>query len=256
MQPTTNLKTYCTPGATVETSRPGCWRMSIPAGPQGRYRCAQLDDYKGLARHDFPWQAPLEMSLRARVSAPNLPGTWGFGLWNDPFTASLGLGGMAARIPALPNTAWFFYASAPNHLALRDTHPAQGLLAATFNAPRIPGALLALGLPAAGLLAVPAAARWLRRLAARVIHEDAAEIEPVETEWRAHRLAWRGDSCQFWVDGRLALETPVSPRGRLGLVVWIDNQYAAFPPDGRLGYGALAGPSAWLEVEMLDINPA
>ena len=243
------LETFCRPGAAAEQMGAGVWRLSIPEGPAGVYRCAQLDDYHHLARRDFAWQAPYELALRARVSAADLPGTWGFGVWNDPFTASLGLGGMAARIPALPNAAWFFYASPPNYLALRDTHPAQGLLAAPFSAPGVPGWLLALGLPAAGLLAIPAAARVLRKLASRLVAEDAARVGVDSTEWHDYRLVWEGERCRFWVDGALALETRAAPRGRLGLVIWIDNQYAAFPADGGVGVGALAGPAAWLEVE-------
>jgi len=51
------------------------------------------------------------------------------------------------------------------------------------------------------------------------------------------------------VDGAEILRTPLAPRGPLGLVLWIDNQYAAWRPDGRLGFGTLANPAAWLEIE-------
>ena len=113
----------------------------------------------------------------------------------------------------------------------------------------MPGWLLALGLPAAGLLAIPAAARVLRKLASRLVAEDAARVGVDSTDWHDYRLVWEGERCRFWVDGALALETRAAPRGRLGLVIWIDNQYAAFPADGGVGVGALAGPAAWLEVE-------
>src|SRR5512144_3136865 len=108
-----------TSGAQVVRLTSGGWRLEIPAGSAGRYRLAQLDDYSNLPRRAFPWQAPLSLSLRARASQSSLPGTWGFGLWNDPFALSLGFGG-ERRIPALPNAAWFFFASAPNYLSLRD----------------------------------------------------------------------------------------------------------------------------------------
>ncbi len=119
----------------------GGWRLSLPPGPAGQYRWAQLDDYIPLPRRRFLWTPPVRLSLEARVSAPGLPGTWGFGFWNDPFQASLGLGGTARRLPALPNAAWFFYASPPNFLAFRDDLPAQGLLAATFRLPLLPAPL-------------------------------------------------------------------------------------------------------------------
>jgi len=57
---------------------------------------------------------PCTFSLHARLSGTDLPGTWGFGLWNDPFGLSLGFGGQAARLPALPQAAWFMHASPPN----------------------------------------------------------------------------------------------------------------------------------------------
>jgi hypothetical protein len=40
----------------------------------------------------------------------------------------------------------------------------------------------------------------------------------------------------------------------LGLVIWIDNQYAAFTPDGRLASGLLEGKEEWLEIEGLEIK--
>lgn len=226
----------------------GQWRLQIPGGPGGRYRLAQLDDYGGLARSQFYWQPPMHLELRARVSDADLPGTWGFGLWNDPFTASLGLQGTARRLPALPETTWFFYASPPNHLAVHDTHPAQGFLAATFTSRRIPSWLLATGIPALPLLAWPVTARFLRRLARRFVTEDAAQLTVDPTQWHDYRLEWRADVAHFTVDDETCFTTAVAPRGPLGLVLWIDNQYAAFPPDGRLRFGTLANEPAWLEL--------
>jgi hypothetical protein len=49
----------------------------------------------------------------------------------------------------------------------------------------------------------------------------------------------------------------IHPRGRLGLVIWIDNQYASLPPDGHVGYGTLANDQpAWLELEDLNLGSA
>ena len=80
-------------GGVVELLPDGGQRLSIPAGAAGEYRLAQLDDTQHLPRSEFRWQSPCILELRARVSAADLPGTWGFGLWNDPFSASLGVGG-------------------------------------------------------------------------------------------------------------------------------------------------------------------
>ncbi|MGC9395803.1 MAG: hypothetical protein ACP5J4_13235 [Anaerolineae bacterium] len=234
--------------AEVVSSAPGRWRLRMPAGPGGSYRLAQLDDYSRLPRSHFLWRPPVRMEVRARVSEAELPGTWGLGLWNDPFTASLGLAGTARRLPALPQAAWFFYASPPNYLALHDTHPAQGLLAATFASQRIPAPVLAVLVPVLPLLAWPLTARWLRRVARRFVAEDALRLDLDPTEWHSYRLEWRADGVSFVVDGEPCFSTPVAPRGPLGLVLWIDNQYAAFPPDGRLRFGTLPNPPAWLEL--------
>ena len=241
MNQTPALNPRRSPGAAVQADGAG-WTLSIPGGPAGRYRLAQLDDYTRLARRRFVWQPPVSLRLRARASAADLPGTWGFGLWNDPFGLSLGLGGTAARLPALPQAAWFFHASPPNQLTFHDDQPADGFLAATFRSLTLPPLLLAAGLP--GLL-LP---RLARRAAAGLVAQGSVRLDLDVTAWHAYRLDWNTGQVVFMIDGEKVLETAVAPRAALGLVLWIDNQYAAFPPDGRLAFGTLAGPPARLEL--------
>ena len=242
-----------TAGAQV-VPLPQGWRLEIPTGERGHYRLAQLDDYSRLPRQRFPWQPPLRLSLRARASASDLPGTWGFGLWNDPFSLSLGVGGAARRFPALPQAAWFFYASAQNYLSFRDDLPAQGFLAAIFRSRAVPAPLLALASPALALLALPIAAQGMRRLLRRFIHQDAALIRIDMTEWHLYTLEWHSERVKLRVDDQTALETQVSPAAPLSLVLWIDNQFAALPPRGRLAFGFLANPApAWVEIADLQV---
>lgn len=244
------LQARTTNGGTAARAGAGPWRLSIPAGPAGEYRLAQLDDHLGLRRPQFPWKPPFHLSLRARASHVDLPGTWGFGFWNDPFSVNLGLGGAAQRLPALPQTAWFFHASAPNYLSLRDDLPTQGLLMATFSSAGIPALALAPGLPLLALLALRPAARMLRRAAGVLVRDDAALLEDDPTQWREYALERLERTVRFYVDGRLRYETASVPRGRLGLILWIDNQYAAFPPDGRLKFGSLhTAESHWIELD-------
>ncbi|HNB51355.1 MAG TPA: hypothetical protein PK530_05410, partial [Anaerolineales bacterium] len=120
-----------TPGATVDFSETGRGHLVLLPGPPHRYRLAQGDDYYGLPRARFPWHPPVSFHVRARASHTVSPGTWGFGLWNDPMSLSLGFGS-GRKLPALPNTAWFFFASPENHLSLRGDLPANGALAGTF----------------------------------------------------------------------------------------------------------------------------
>lgn len=253
------LSQRCAGGGAIREVESGLWRLEIPPGPAKVYRWAQLDDYMGLRRNAFVWRpggpAGLRLDLRARVSATDLPGTWGFGMWNDPFGVGLGVGGAAVRLPALPNAAWFFYAGPGNHLAFRDTHPAQGFLAATFASPRIPTALLAPGALALPMLAARSLARLLRRAAGKVIDESGTLVPDKPTLWHAYRLEWRAERVAFSVDGAEILSTPVSPRGPLGLVLWIDNQYAAFPPTGKVAMGSSANPqAAWLELAGIEVR--
>ncbi len=232
------------------------WRLSLPAGPERVYRWAQLDDYMHLRRREFRWRAPVRLELRARVSAPpEAPGTWGFGFWNDPFTASFGLGGMGRRLPALPNTAWFFYASPPNYLSLRDDLPASGLLAATFRSPLVPAPFLAPAGLALPFLLWPPAARLVRRLASRAIRQSAACLDADPAAWHTYGLQIAENRAVFETDGAVVLDTELTPLGPLGFVLWIDNQYAAFTPQGRLSFGMLPNPTAaWLEVEGIRVD--
>ncbi len=255
------MRPHTTRGASVDAI-PNGFRLTIPAGDDKRYRVAQLDDYTSLARRHFPAHPPRTLSLLARASASSLPGTWGFGLWNDPFGLSLGFGGNPWRLPALPNAVWFFHASEENYLSLGDK-PGNGFLAQVFCSPAIPPVWLAL----AGLLALPIlpvipvlsvlpimatrkARISLRKLAGRAVREDGVRLGVDVTAWHGYRFEWSPKRVAFWVDEALVLESPVSPRPPLGLVIWIDNQYAAFTPEGKLGFGVLANTEpAWLEIK-------
>ncbi len=242
--------------ATVQRTSTG-WRLELPAGPPRTYRLAQLDDYAQLARSRLNHKPPWKFRVRARASSFDLPGTWGFGLWNDPFGLSLGFGGgEPLRLPTLPQTAWFMHASRPNWLSLRDDpekFPANGFFAGSFLSPKLPSFLLAPGLLAVPLCAIRPISRWLRRLAARVIQQDGTKIDLDVTQWHEYSIQWLKDSCIFSVDGNTLLRTGCSPADPLGMVIWIDNQFAAWTPVGRLGYGTLENPAAWLEIEKMEI---
>lgn len=228
---------------------PNGWRFSIPTGPATHYRLSQLDDHPGLPRAAYPWGSPTTLSLRVRVSSKSTPGTWGFGLWNDPFGFSFGPGENFFRPPALPNTIWFFFASPKNYLSFRDDRPAQGFLAQVFRSPSFhPGLISA-------ALTLPFAPRRTRRIVSRFIEEDAAAISVDVTQWHAYRLEWSPNRSAFQVDGAPVLESSISPRGPLGLVLWIDNQFAAFTPEGKLRWGLEENPHPeWLEIKDLDIK--
>ena len=267
----TKLIPRFTPDANVEERSSGddskAYRLFIPAGSADKYRLAQLDDYTKIQRSKFPLRPPIRLSLSARASSNAIPGTWGFGLWNDPFGLSLGFGGSPFRLPALPNAAWFFGASEENYLSFRKDKPAQGFLAQTFRSPKFHPLLIPAG------LALPFSRRTMRQLTGKVIDEDGINLSrrrslaPASaldasraqytdldvTEWHGYKLDWREDHVSFEVDDVRVFESSISPHSPLGLVIWIDNQYAAFTPGGKIGFGVLENPEpAWLEIE--DIN--
>ncbi len=235
------------PGASVEEIEDG-FRLAIPKGNDRGYRVAQLDDYTHTARKDFPHRPCLRLDLRARVSAASLPGTWGFGLWNDPFGLSLGFGGNPWRLPAQPNAIWFFHASRENHLSFGEK-PGNGLLAQVFRSPIFPvGRLVKVG------VTLPFSRRQARALMGKIVEEDAVRLDVDVTQWHGYRLEWSPMRSAFWVDDILVLESHISPRPPLGLVIWIDNQYAAWRPDGKFGWGVLENSEAWLEVGDISIT--
>ena len=249
------LASLQTPGAQVQPTGEDSWRLAIPAGPDGQYRVAQLDDYGKLRREAFPHTAPLSFSIRARASHPEIPGTWGFGLWNNPFSMAVLTGVEILRLPALPNTAWFFFATPPNFLSLRDDLPGWGALAMSLCAPRWPPALIALGTPALPLLMWAPTAGLLRRIACRLIHQSAVKMDLDVTRWHHYSLTWQPERVVFVVDDHAVLETGTVPSGPLSLVIWVDNQYAGLPPNGRLSFGSLANPAeAWIELEDLQVK--
>ncbi len=234
--------------ASVTQISNGC-RLWIPASAQYRYRLAQADDYVHLPRDKFHALPPMTFSLEARASSESIPGTWGFGLWNDPFGLSLGFGGNPFSLPALPNATWFFHASAKNYLSFRNDRPAQGFYAQTFRSPHFHPLL-----PLVSLI-FPFSKKKARQHLSRIIDEDSATISIDVVQWHKYLIEWNLSQSTFRVDGTPVLETAVSPRPPLGVVIWIDNQYAAFTPNGDLKWGLEKNLSeAWLEIKNVEIT--
>ena len=236
------LKARTTPEASITKTENG-YLLKIPAGDSSAYRFAQIDDYFGLSRRKFPHHA-LTLSLRARTSSTIIPGTWGFGLWNDPFGMSLGFGANRFRLPTLPNAAWFFGASSENHLSFSDK-PAKGFLAQSFRSPKFHASLIPAG------LTLPFSAKTTRRMLSKVIAEDSSTLSVDITQWHRYKLEWSLNRVAWYVDDAQVFESPISPNPPLGLVIWIDNQYAAFTPAGKISFGVLEGKEEWLEINDL-----
>lgn len=232
-------------GGQITGSDTDGFRLKLPVIKEKKYALAQLDDYMHLRRRDFLHQSPVSLSVEACISNPDVPGTWGFGFWNDPFSFGFGAGGMSRWLPVLPNAAWFFYASEHNHLSLRDDQPGSGFHVKTFSAPLWHPLTSLLGLPFTPFLLFPGIARVFRRLGRQIVAEDTQAVDISITDWHQYDIRWRDAEVAFLVDEQVIFKTGIVPRGRQGLVIWIDNQYFRFDPAGRIGFGFLPTQSEY-----------
>ena len=220
------------------------WRLSVPAGKAGNYRLSQLDD-QDLATSSVSMAA----AAYTELCEPSLerPSTWDMGLRileRSAIRFLVARRKIALRLPALPQAAWFFGASPKSYLSLRDDKPANGFYAQVMRSRRVSA-----GLIAAGLL-LPYSPTTTRRALGRVISEDSAAVGGEPSEWHDYAIHWMPERTAFLVDDHLVLESASSPRPPLGLVMWIDNQYAAFDPRGGLRWGIEENPAeVWLEIE-------
>jgi hypothetical protein len=224
------------------------------------YTNAQIDDYQHLSRQDFPWRPPLTLTVRARfshpgahehnASAPFLNGTAGFGFWNDPFLMT------GLRTPALPRAIWFFYASPPSNMKLDLHTQGWGWKAATIDAARLPFLALSPTAPlAVPLMHVPFLYQTLWPVAQQVMNVNERMITAPMTWWHIYHLAWGERVARFSVDGRPLLVCNTPPRGPLGLVIWIDNQYMQVTPQGRIRHGLIGkGKEEWMEIDWLAVE--
>jgi hypothetical protein len=229
--------------------------LEIQPGSASTFRLAQLDDYSLKRRRDFPWSAPSTLSLRARASSQFHAGTWGFGLWNDPFSLLVGLGGMNRPLPILPNAAWFFFASPDSYLSFRNDKKPNGFLAGVFQSPCTNPIVAVPELTLFPLVVFPQFAKWLRNSVSLTVHEDSTGLDLDVTQWNDYLLRWTEDGVHFEINGNQVFQTTLSPSAPMGLVIWIDNQFAAFTPSGKIKAGTLESSApAWLEIEELNIQ--
>jgi hypothetical protein len=216
------------------------------------YTNAQIDDYQSLARSHFLWRPPLQMTIYARFShrADELNGTAGFGFWNDPFMMT----GM--RRPALPRAIWFFFSSPPSNIKL-DLHTAgPGWKAGTLDAIRWPFfALLPTAPLAIPLMNINKLYRACWPIGQRTIHVSESPLLATMTAWHAYTIEWQKKTARFSVDGQVVLDCQTAPRGPLGFVMWLDNQFMEITPWGRFKYGLVeSAGTQWLEIKSLKIR--
>jgi hypothetical protein len=211
-------------------------RLILPPTAQG-YADAQIDDYGPAAGRDhYPWNPGTELALRARFShgRHELAGTAGFGFWNAPF------GDPTVRFPALPQVAWFFYASPPSDMPFPENGPGRGWFAGTMDAGTSTALLTApLALPMLLLNQFQSLRRRIWPGVRRCLQISFTPLKAPMDSWQEYRLLWQPEGCTFFIGEEIVLQTSHSPRGPLGFVCWIDNQYLVATPSGRFRWGTL-----------------
>jgi hypothetical protein len=246
-------KPWAVGGGSVECM-PDSLCLKLLNATADKYADAQITDYAGAPRRDFPWRPPLRMTVRAhaRADSVSLVGTAGFGFWNDPFVP------VRRELPRLPRAAWFFFGGPRSDMNLALGQPGNGWKAATFDAMR-PLFFCLLPLAPLGFLAmrIPALYRCLWPVGQRAlgVAEMGLPGELLDTP-QDYTIEWLDDRVVFFVDNRMVLESRQSPRGPLGFIAWIDNQYAVITPQGRFGWGLVACREQRLILNYVSIDVA
>jgi hypothetical protein len=108
-------------------------------------------------------------------------------------------------------------------------------------------------------LRLPGVERLAARLGQRRVGGGDLMLPPFDlTAWHEFDLAWDEGGARFGIDGAtVAVFGPAAtPRGPLGFVAWIDNNWTALEADGRYRGGRLAAPGRqWLELARVAIAP-
>ena len=209
--------------------------LRLAPGRAAVYHDAQISDYDATIR-DFTNAPPLRLEVSARASG-DISGTAGFGFWNHAFVPG-------ERGIRLPQALWFFFGGPANDIALAKGLPGSGWKAATFDAKNWRFRAL---LPAAPLGFLLMRSRplydWLWPLGQAAVGVNEAALDAALLgEYHRYSIDWRADCATFAIDGDVVLRARRAPRGPLGFIAWIDNQYAIVTPRGRFGRGLLDVP--------------
>jgi hypothetical protein len=250
-----DLLPYQINGGLVDPTNATTLRLGLPSNCK-EYCDAQVDDYHHLPRSQFRWSPPCHFEVRARASSNTPPGTLGFGFWNDPFTFSMGQGGAARRFPAMPQALWFFYGSNDNDIRLDPDLPGYGWKASSLRSPQIPLPLLApLGALALPISYIPILRTIMMKVARGILSVDEKVIPQNMDQWHSYTIEWGHSEAIFKIDGEIFHHTDSPPKGPLGFVAWVDNQFAIASENKPFRFGVLqTEASHWLEMELITLG--
>lgn len=218
--------------------RHGALHLTLPTAEANAYSNAQITSYDPK-KPDFQFKPSLRMTITAFSSLHpgDLQGTAGFGFWNHPFEP-----GSAMRMR--PQALWFFFGAPPNNMPLAEGVPGHGWKAATFDAKR-KRALALLPFAPIGVLLMrfPALYRRLWPIGQKAIGvQEAVLAANLLNSEHIYTLEWTPNKARFTVDDKLVLETSRPPRGQLGFIAWMDNQYRVVTPQGEFAGGLVEVP--------------
>jgi hypothetical protein len=236
------MKSRTTPGASIEKTPKG-YLMKIPAGDSSAYRFAQIDDYFGLPRRKFPHHS-LTLSLRARTSSFPSPEHGASGCGTIPSACRLGLGRIVW--PPRPAQRGMVLRGVAGQSSFVQRQTRTGISRAKFPFAKISSSADTNGFGISLFRAKATRNCWARSSTRTHPLSGWIQLNGMATGWSGvrSRVAW-------YVDDVRVFESPVSPNPPLGLVIWIDNQFAAFTPEGKISFGVLEGDEEWLEIEDL-----
>lgn len=199
------------------------------------YSNAQIDDHPNLKRSEFSNQAPLKLKIEARLKCDGTPkGTAGFGFWNDPFLMT------DTKAPTLPKAAWFFWCSEDSNMQLAQDVPGYGWKMAVIDAWNWPFLALIPTTPISiPLMWIQSIRRLLWPVAQKAM-KCQEKLCPVSFfDWHTYELHWQHDKVFFHIDDKLEFSAP-APKGPLGLVIWIDNQFMRIDPRAMMKHGNIS----------------
>lgn len=227
---------------TGDVKRSGpAWDLIISPSETPNYSNAMIASYRN--RRDFSFAAGSRLELTA-CAEKEISGTAGFGFWNHPYGSGI----------RPPRALWFFFASHPSDMPLAMNVPGTGFKCAVFDAGNLAFYCLLPFAPVGALLMrIPLLYRMLWPLGQRAIGVDEYRLdtEILKTP-RRYGIAWHANEVAFEIDQRVVYRTRRVPRGRLGFVAWIDNQFAVVRPQGTLRFG-LTGASHTQQLSIADI---
>ena len=233
--------------ADIEHER-GLVRFSVEGAEEGQLSDAEIDDHRTVPRARLPWQPPLRMTVRARMSHPSglMLGTAGFGFWNDPFD-------WVGNVQTPPNALWFFYASPESDMAFVPGVPGSGWKAATLNGGSAGGLVMTVANFVFGL---PGMSKLIFRLAQTRIAAHEKVLDSVAlTDWHTYRIDWLAHEAIFLVDDVPVFRALNPPTVPMGFVAWVDNNCTTMGPGRDFSFMRMRiDQRQWLELSRVVIE--